>query len=194
MKKFLLILIIIISFGMVPQANALDLNFFDAYYLGHINDGAPANPTTDVENINFLITLGAGDGITQLPAGTGELYDRLFSTLPNSGFPTAVLAGSDKDDSSNNKFNITTGSFQYILGKYDGRNAGAYVWYDSIGFSGPISVPTHFGQYGLSHTGFYNPKNGGGVTPVPEPTTVLLLGAGLMGLAAVGRKKFKIKK
>lgn len=34
--------------------------------------------------------------------------------------------------------------------------------------------------------------SGGGTNPVPEPTTLLLFGAGLAGLAAVGRKKNKI--
>lgn len=33
-------------------------------------------------------------------------------------------------------------------------------------------------------------NNGGGTAPVPEPTTMLLFGTGLLGLSAVGRKKY----
>ena len=47
----------------------------------------------------------------------------------------------------------------------------------------------HFGVGGIEYTP--NPAVTGPLTPVPEPGTMLLLGAGLAGLAAYGRKRFR---
>lgn len=43
-------------------------------------------------------------------------------------------------------------------------------------------------ERGLSHVSYFGPTNGNGSTPVPEPTTMILLGSGLLGLAIFGRK------
>ena len=67
--------------------------------------------------------------------------------------------------------------------------------------SGPVGATGNGGVFpGGGHTEGVFP--GGGQTkgvfpggengaPVPEPTTIILLGSGLLGLAAYGRKRFK---
>jgi hypothetical protein len=69
-----------------------------------------------------------------------------------------------------------------------GPNANIYEYYDPTEdtmLHAPINFKNpHEPYYGLSHIEFTG-------SPVPEPTTMLLLGAGLVGLAGFGRKKFK---
>jgi len=184
MKKFLIFLCVAVFLGMVPQAQALTLTFTDAYYVGRIQDGIPSNPTDEVGYINFLRTVALGGTDTD----GSETYYRSNNSFT---LPIAILGGSLKIELSDppatgeNIFNST--GFQYILGKYDAGNAGAYVWFLDSGFSGEITVPmTAEGQYGLSHISAYNPK-----TSVPEPAALFFLAAGLLGLAGVARKKFK---
>lgn len=184
MKKFLIILIVAVLFGMAPQANALTLTYGDSFYLGLINDGIPSNPANEVVYINDLTTLAAGTGDTIIGS---ETYNRVDSTLVGT-FPTAVEAGAEKeqdgDQGFDNIFDAT--GFSYILGKYDAGNAGSWVWYLGDNFIGEVELPSSFSgnQYGLSHISAYNPHS------VPEPATMFLLGSGLIVLAGFGRRKF----
>jgi hypothetical protein len=178
---------LIVGFSLT-QANAVPLGLgfpVDPYYLGHIDDGIPANPADEVAYIKSLITLTAGQGSTLIAP---ETYDRIGSTLIGP-FSTVVETGADKDDTGGNIFDAT--GFEYILGKYDGPNDGSYVWYFSGGFTGSVELPTvHWvdvggpdeQSYGLSHISGYH--------AVPVPAAIYLLGAGFVGLAGL-RKKYK---
>jgi hypothetical protein len=185
MKKLIILFIATIFLGTVSQANALLLDFDDAYYLGHIDDGIPSSTALEPVYINNLTTLAAGAG--PITIGT-EDYDRIGSTLTGP-FPEAVSTGAvkyDGADQNNNTFNAT--GFEYILGKYDGPNDGSYVWFFDGGFTEQIELPSFHLNFELSHISAYNANS------VPEAATMLLFGTGLIGLAGIGRKHFKKNK
>jgi hypothetical protein len=132
--------------------------------------------------LNYLRTLTAGQGNTQLPAGTGEIYNRLNSTVAGP-FPAAVYAGRVAASPTSTIINVT--GFAYVLGKY-GSN-GSLVWFVN-GALGEVSLP---GSYvppgtqggGLSHISWFTP-----VTVPDGGATLMLLGGALVGLGALRRK------
>jgi len=172
--------------GLAHQAHALA--FKDANYIGLVNDGIPSNPTDEVEYINALISLAAGQGDTTI--GT-EVYNREGSTI-NCGTlpcPTAVLAGNSGNVNTSVGTGIDVTGFTYLLAKYDGPNEGQVLWYvgnltgvQSIPNQCCIGPPGETKEYGLSHYILFNP------TSVPEPTTLLLLGLTGAGVAVFARK------
>jgi len=184
-NKFLLIIIIAVSFGMVSQAHAFLIG--DANYLGSINDGVPASPDFEAGFINNLITLA--EGATDTVIGT-ETYNRVGSTLEGP-FPMADASSKDlylKQDNSNTLFDAS--GFEYVLAKYDQEKAGSLVWYMAGGFTDSVMLPSTYNGQGLSHSIAFSPTNG---NPVPLPATIWLLGIGLSGILVVRRKKLNYR-
>jgi hypothetical protein len=85
----------------------------------------------------------------------------------------------------------------YLLVK-DGNQEPAWYLFDLTGANTPPgTIPAWDGQETLSLSGFW-PDNGAishvslyGTHSVPEPTTMLLFGSGILFVGAFGRKRFK---
>lgn len=145
---------------------------------------------------------------------TGPYWD-VFATNPdhltNSGadaqrtwLEVGLLQGADSGDlvatfdwtdgpKALDEFDPGVVDWDYAIVKTGlGQTLGGESWYAYLNDYGNdlLNVPPQPDGWlefpnGVSHVSFY------GGNPVPEPTTMLLLGAGLVGLAGFGRKKFK---
>ncbi|MDR3556215.1 MAG: PEP-CTERM sorting domain-containing protein [Syntrophobacteraceae bacterium] len=190
MKKQLLIAFIIwilgLGFGITHSvATPLLLTYGDSNFVGIINPDNPANPANEGAAITELIGLplnGVGtsggntvtrSGITFTPA-----LPTVFTIPTNASYTTTTVTG-------------LTGS-GYVAAKYDGPNAGSLVWYVSdlsqgiqVELNWNPSDPTNLNpnKYQLSGINVFSASS------VPEPSTLLLFGAGLLGLGLFGLRK-----
>jgi hypothetical protein len=90
-------------------------------------------------------------------------------------------------------FNLeTTPQFYFVkTGKVGSNNHFLFANNESLDWA-VLNLDTSFGDgYIISGIGKFSHNGELGGAPVPEPGTVILLGAGLIGLAAYGRKRSK---
>ena len=190
MKKFLLVVTCMVALGVsAPIASATqlyipDVNTSDPYYVGRINDGIPSSEAEEMAYIKILIGLNTNQSPIQIPLGSGEVYDRLYSTVGGLLTPTPYAPTVDGPGAFHENINVT--DYAYILGKYDAGNAGAYVWY--VAGLGSVTLPlyaTPDDRYELSHYTLFKVRQG----DVPDGGfTLMLLGGALVGLGALRRK------
>jgi hypothetical protein len=197
-----MLVVIACSLGLASQVNALTLTESSGEFLGSFRPAHPSSPAVEVDYINVLIDLPTGTS-NFFHAGTGQTYNRSLNT-PAGCCADAVLAGHSLGDDQPTTIDVT--GFTYLLAKYDADKGGDLVWY--VGdLTGLVDIQSKFGSCGqdgcgLSHWDLFNPGDGhasptdetDGASPtdtVPEPSTLLLLGAGLIGVSWFARKKSK---
>jgi PEP-CTERM motif len=192
-KRVLLLLAILFlgSFLLCTSAKAYllvtDIDTIDT--AESLTDLNPAYWTgSDVNPLTF--TADGGVGTNQLKnSGDDTVIGWLKALLGKTDAPdpsvvllgeiVAGTGGLGISDHSISNFNPGF-SWDYAVVKY-----GKY--YNAFGdeFGNDLLTTPEFAK-GISHIRFYGPDT----NPVPEPTTMLLLGFGLIGLATFGRKRF----
>lgn len=118
------------------------------------------------------------DGYATLYSGFGNYGDWSYTYADKDTYRKGHVNGIDVD-------NLTGQTFAGL----DGGNRAFILTYDFSKISGYSNHPLILGSsYVIGYTPFC--ANDVFLTSVPEPSTMLLLGAGLIALAGVGRKKY----
>jgi hypothetical protein len=127
-------------------------------------------------DVDYSMNGSIADWINALPPATGGYTVQQTYVLLDSPNKRYYSIYSSRDFDLYSSYSLSIGPYQQ-----DGSNWGVFDWYDSRGgYLDNVMISISFGTV-ETHP----------VSPIPEPSTVLLLGSGLMGLAWCGRKRKK---
>jgi len=142
-------------------------DFFTIYDIGGFGPGIPILNPIIIPGINWTssVQLLGTNGFGQTPVDDGGVYNVTFTFTGGS----PVVAVSDT-----------------ILG--GGAGAFGYTSSNNTSFTGAFSASTHITDGG-AQAGNTSTVTVAGASPVPEPSTTLLLGGGLIALSYALRRK-----
>jgi hypothetical protein len=189
MKKTLLTIALGLAMALpAVNAQAATLAIDDAYYIGSVDPGSPAELDMEAYFINFLLGMATPSTDSDDPAGApAQVYFFDRSALDIAGCPGAACDLADDSTAVKPSIadltNLDLSGWTYLLAKYGNTS---YVWYVAGLTDVTLATPLGGGEdNGLSHYSLFNP----GTTTVPDGGTTLgLLGLAMLGLGYVRRR------
>ena len=152
-------------------------------------------------NPNNTSPKNAGDGTVQAwLTGLINSYDAAnhatFSTSNVGATPNIKLNAGDAAQGSftslaTDTLNITLPANldSYLVLHWGGPGGGVFQAFDLAAVPEGSDTFNAPGKYGLSSYAFYGPNSPSAPAPVPEPGTIVLLGAGFLGIAVYGKRR-----
>lgn len=205
MKKILFGFTIFAVFLCVAAPSAQALMFKDLawgdYITGDYYKSFAVSDNGSNYDINFLslggfLTWneddgGVGIGDDEITGGREALLIWFSKPLYISTFELVDLFNESTQETGHYFYDADFGSAPFL----DGGGVFQAMLDQTPGGEGYFSLDLHDQVQGIAFFAGFNSQNdyavAGYSTPVPEPSTVLMLGIGMIGLAGLGRRKFR---